>query len=493
MSEQPTLEACSTPPAEQVASRYSSLFTRQAAFVTVMILLTGGGLTVAGYGFARATITDQIRKRLTAEAIERQTSLLAYVGRQQERTQLLSHHSRLLELLDGHGEGLISDEELQQGGRDTLEEFLHATTPASTDLARDGGRYLAIKLIDSEANAVLEVGDSINPGPFEGILEYELGRSQFVLGPPAVSDDTYRVFIAAPVVTPAQRQYVAMIEADAQPLMFLLTDTNAVGETGEIVVGRVINDTLQLMNPHQDQQLKDRRVGQLSYLAAALTGNMEYGAGIDRRGRDILVASLPLDFDRWALAAKIDKDEAYEPLGNLRLVLFGLAAGTLFFGVLLSYVFTFRMTRPLMQLVRFSSNVARGEFQQRCPIDSQDEIGILARSLNHMAAELQQSYATLEQRVERRASQLITANKKLTQEAEIRQVTEEALEQERFLLQTLLETLPDNIYFKDRGQPLHPHRPSHGAAVRADRSRRRQSARQIRFLHRTAREPGSRR
>ncbi len=447
MSEQPSLESAA---ADFTVPRYSSLFTRQTAFVAVMILLTGGGLTVAGYGFARMMLTEQIQLRLHQKALERRSALLAYVGRQQERTRMISSNTQLLAMLDLYSDGLMSEEDFQSQSRAVLEDMRRITEPDSTHHVRDAGRLLAIRLVDLEANVVVDSGGAVHQVPMRDTPEFNTDRHQFVVGVPWNHRDQYRVQIAAPVATRAQRLFVALIEADAGPLMSLLTDRSGLGLTGEFVVGRVIDGQLQLMNPLQDAQLNDRDITHFPYLDTAVAGKMDYGPSVDRRGQDVLAACVPLEFGGWGLAAKIDYSEAYEPLTPLATMLFGLAAGTLLAGILLAYVFTFRITRPLMQLVRFSTNLARGQLYERCPIDRHNEIGVLAQSLNRMAEELQQSYTTLEQRVERRAAQLIVANRKLTHEAEVRRATERALDQERFLLLTLLETLPDNIYFKDR-------------------------------------------
>jgi signal transduction histidine kinase len=61
---------------------------------------------------------------------------------------------------------------------------------------------------------------------------------------------------------------------------------------------------------------------------------------------------------------------------------------------------TRQVTRPIVQLTETAARMARGDLDQRVAVTRQDEIGVLARAFNHMAAELRVLYADLNARVE---------------------------------------------------------------------------------------------
>ena len=48
-----------------------------------------------------------------------------------------------------------------------------------------------------------------------------------------------------------------------------------------------------------------------------------------------------------------------------------------------------------------------------------------------------------------------------------RKQAEEAVLQERNLLHTLMDTVPDSIYFKDAAEPLHPRQQGPGQPIRS--------------------------
>jgi len=65
--------------------------------------------------------------------------------------------------------------------------------------------------------------------------------------------------------------------------------------------------------------------------------------------------------------------------------------------------------RPLQSLATITSKFAAGDFSVRAEVRSQNEIGLLADSFNHMAEELTELYRSLEQKVEERTRQIRTA------------------------------------------------------------------------------------
>lgn len=94
----------------------------------------------------------------------------------------------------------------------------------------------------------------------------------------------------------------------------------------------------------------------------------------------------------------------------LQVSLVGLAfAGT----VLLVYLFTHMVVRPVTQLHEGIKRMARADFDARLPVTSKDELGELAAGFNSMAKELQDIYATLEQRVAEKTRSIEAKSKEL--------------------------------------------------------------------------------
>jgi signal transduction histidine kinase len=77
----------------------------------------------------------------------------------------------------------------------------------------------------------------------------------------------------------------------------------------------------------------------------------------------------------------------------------------------LAAIVTRRVTRPIVQLTETAARMARGDLDQKVSIVRRDEIGILARAFNRMAAELTVLYGDLEAKVAERTRQLEEANR----------------------------------------------------------------------------------
>ncbi|HPH06131.1 MAG TPA: type IV pili methyl-accepting chemotaxis transducer N-terminal domain-containing protein [Methylotenera sp.] len=97
----------------------------------------------------------------------------------------------------------------------------------------------------------------------------------------------------------------------------------------------------------------------------------------------------------------------------LRFLQIALVSLALLGTILLVYLFSHMVVRPVMRLREGITRMAAADFNVRLPETSQDELGELAIGFNRMAGELQDIYATLEQRVEEKSRSIEAKNKEL--------------------------------------------------------------------------------
>lgn len=71
------------------------------------------------------------------------------------------------------------------------------------------------------------------------------------------------------------------------------------------------------------------------------------------------------------------------------------------------------LTKPLIDLTQAVAQFTAGRLEIRVKMRSRDEIGLLARSFNSMARQLQESFETLEDKVKERTAELANANQEI--------------------------------------------------------------------------------
>jgi nitrate/nitrite-specific signal transduction histidine kinase len=97
----------------------------------------------------------------------------------------------------------------------------------------------------------------------------------------------------------------------------------------------------------------------------------------------------------------------------LRFLQIALVSLALVGTVLLVYLFSNMVVRPVTRLREGIQRMAEADFDVRLPVTSKDELGELASGFNRMAGELQDIYATLEQRVEEKTRSIEAKNREL--------------------------------------------------------------------------------
>jgi signal transduction histidine kinase len=127
---------------------------------------------------------------------------------------------------------------------------------------------------------------------------------------------------------------------------------------------------------------------------------------VNIQGHQVLTASAPIEPLHWTMFVELPVEEAYAALyaslQRLALVLLGASIFAVLAGIFLAR----RMVGPIQALRSGAERIGGGDFSQRISIKTGDELEGLADQFNDMGARLQESYADLEHKVERRTAEL---------------------------------------------------------------------------------------
>ena len=77
--------------------------------------------------------------------------------------------------------------------------------------------------------------------------------------------------------------------------------------------------------------------------------------------------------------------------------------------IVIAYAFVKRISQPLNELSRYAAQLAEKDFSAELRVRSSDEIGLLARTMQNMAHDLNKSYEELEAKVQERTAELSVA------------------------------------------------------------------------------------
>jgi signal transduction histidine kinase len=186
----------------------------------------------------------------------------------------------------------------------------------------------------------------------------------------------------------------------------------------------------------------------------------------NRTSQEVLTSSAPIQTLNWLVITEVPLEEAFAPLVSeiYRTALLLLAGFIL--SVLASIILARRMVQPIRALQAGAARIGAGELGQKIDVRTGDELQELGDQFNKMAADLTESYAGLERKVDERTAELKETLDQQTATAEILKV----ISRTTFDLQPVLEIVLTNartLCEADRGTIFRPDAKGNYAPVAA--------------------------
>lgn len=91
---------------------------------------------------------------------------------------------------------------------------------------------------------------------------------------------------------------------------------------------------------------------------------------------------------RWIVGVEIDESDIYRPIRSLIYWLLGAVFVLSILVTVFTYIISRGITVPLKNLIHSATTISQGNFNDRVPIQSSDEVGLLATTFNEMARTL---------------------------------------------------------------------------------------------------------
>jgi len=171
--------------------------------------------------------------------------------------------------------------------------------------------------------------------------------------------------------------------------------------------------------------LRGTDMSRLAQVAAALSPGTDNDTPVDatnRAGVPVLSAHAAIPALNWLVFVELPTSEAQQPVVSAGLRALGLLVFGLIIAAAAAALLARRMVVPIRALQEGAQRIGGGELDHRLSIKTGDELEALANQFNHSAEALEESYATLEQRVEDRTRELSESLEQQTATADILRV-----------------------------------------------------------------------
>jgi HAMP domain-containing protein len=353
--------------------------------VFALVAVSLGSMLALGafsYEASRALLQRLALRQLDALAESKQEDLERVMVAWQDRVELVTSRTALRERLRSF-----------RATRDP--EDAAAIERILTDAENAVTALRGIAVFTADRRHVATAG--VDPGTQMGAGVFWLADSPLVYEDVSLGEGgELLITFVAPIRLDGELIGAAKVLHSARELVDVTHDYTGLGETGETILARRSEDGGALiLNPlrHDPQAALQRSISpdrNDDPVLRALAGDEGIWDKdiVDYRGEPVWAATRHLAEIDWGIVVKVDSAEEFRPVAELRSTMWKLAVSLSAFAIIAGLLLGLYFARPIRQLAEIARRIGDGELELRAPVSSEDEIGLLAATLNRMAEAL---------------------------------------------------------------------------------------------------------
>lgn len=341
------------------------------------------GVSLLAYYSGRSALQAAITSDLVSTAIEKEAALNAWIKERQSNIAMLANLHHLQETVSVLT-GALPNSNAARAAHDHLVENLNTWVG-------EGRPFVDLLVIDGKSGRVIA---STNPNE-EG--KFREDRPYFINGKkgPYTQNPYYDISLQAPAMTAA-----APIVSAGGRLLAVIAGHLKMIELNEIIPRRTglhkTDDAFLVNTSHlfitQPRFVSDPAVLWRSIytedIKRGLAGNSGVVSTDDYRGVPVISVYRWLPECQLCQIVKIDQAEAFAPSHSFGKTLAIIGCLVLLMASTLAFGLGCTITRPILALQTGVERFGKGDLDIRLPETSKDEIGLLAKEFNTMAANL---------------------------------------------------------------------------------------------------------